>query len=105
MSIDEKVNEKSSKGNGLLKAFGGLGLLLHSAFHIIPLVGFGYLALGGGTGLAHSRESETGIWHYALDFMGAGFAIWGIYYAYHGIKEYFQHRKHGHNGYVADYSN
>jgi len=103
MPIDEKVNENSSKGNGLLKAVGGLGLLLHSAFHLLPLVGFGYLALEGGE-LKGSHEPETGIGHYILDFMGVGFAIWGIYYAYQGIKEYFTHRKHGHNGYGAEYA-
>src|SRR3989344_1717257 len=103
MSLEEKLDNKK-KGNGLLKAAGGLGLLIHSAFHILPLAGFGYLALGGGSGLGHSHESEGGVGHYLLDLLRVGFAIWGIYYAYQGIKEYFQHRKHGHNGYGAAYA-
>ncbi len=106
MSLEEKVNGNNKKGKGMLKALGGLGLLLHSAFHLVPLLGFGYLTLGSkeGSSVGHSHGAEEGIGHYLVDLMGVGFAIWGIYYAYQGIKEYFSHRKHGHNGYHPEYS-
>ncbi len=103
MPIDEKLDNKK-EGNGLLKAVGGLGLLLHSAFHLLPLVGAGYLAFGGDGGILHSHAEESGIGHYLLDFLGLGFGIWGIYYAYQGIKEYFMHRKRGHYGYRTEYT-
>jgi len=99
MSLEEKVNGENKKG-GLLKALGGIGLLLHSAFHLVPLAGIAYF----GSGYSGHEHASAGIAHYALDLLGIGFAIWGIYYAYQGIKEYFSHRKHGHNGYRAEYA-
>lgn len=104
MSLEKIVNDKDKKGNSLLKALGGLGLLLHSSFHLLPLIGVGYLAFGGGEQTVHGHEPEAGVGHYLFDFLGLGFALWGIYYAYQGIKEYFTHRKHGHNGYKTEYA-
>ena len=103
MSLEEKVNGEGAKRSGLLKALGGLGLLLHSGLHLLPLAGVGYLTLGGES-ISHPHDPDAGIGHYLLDFLGTGFAIWGIYYAYNGIREYFAHRNHGHNGYKAEYA-
>jgi len=44
---------------------------------------------------------EEGALHYVFS---AIFGLFGIYYAYQGIKEYFTHNKHGHNGYGTEYA-
>lgn len=91
MSLEEKLESNGKNKGTILKAVGGLGLLLHSAFHFVPLLGsLGYVLL-----------PEEGALHYVFS---AIFGLFGIYYAYQGIKEYFTHNKHGHNGYGTEYA-